>query len=264
MKVPNVLLRAAATLLLLASLPAHSQIKDNGPATIVITYRSPPAERAAFRSFMERDGVVQFEQWKKEGVFRDYQVLFSAHTGERVGQFDMAVILQFASFVATESWKEIDRRMPGGLSPAGLALGAPHLTSLAYPIGQGEGAARNPAKATYVMGLYEVLVDAASYAKYATGYLEPQLKGWLAEGAITAYSIHQSHPYQAPAHAPWTALLVLEYADMRALADSEIVKERVRVRLAGDPAWKALSDDKAKYRKAKGFVFADPVILPAR
>src|SRR5882672_8276577 len=94
-----------AFLWLVGACPLAAQIRDNGPMTLVITYKSPPEKRAAFRGFMETTGATQFEQWKKRGVFTDYQILFSSFAGENVGHFDMAVILQFASFVAAAPWK---------------------------------------------------------------------------------------------------------------------------------------------------------------
>jgi hypothetical protein len=44
--------------------------------------------------------------------------------------------------------------------------------------------------------------------------------------------------------------MVLEYADSRALGNREVVKNKVRAELAaGDPVWKAFSDDKTAVRK---------------
>jgi hypothetical protein len=256
-------MKALASLLLaLACLAAHAQVKDNGPTTIVITFKSPLDKRAAFRAYMEGPGVRQLEQWKKEGVFQDYQVLATSFAGEQVGQFDVTVLLDFATFTDVARWKEIDRRMPGGLSGEALTLAGIDTTTLAYPIGRATAPRRDPSKAAYVLGLYEIEVGPAEYTKYAKGYVEPQLKGWLDGGAMTAYAMYQSHPYQRPALSKWTFLLVLEYTDMRALASSDDVKETVRVTLEKNPAWKALSDDKGSKRKAKGFVFADAITLP--
>ena len=254
---------AVALLLLLASLSPSAQVLGNGPTTIVITYKSPIEKRAAFRALMETTGVRQFEQWKKDGVFQDYQVLATSFSAEQVGRFDMTVLLEFASYVDVSRWKEIDRRMPGGLSAEALALGAPDTTTVAYPIGRGAAKARNPSKAAYVLGLYEIEVAPGAYTKYAKGYVEPQLQGWMAAGAMTGYAMYQSHPYQRPALAPWTFLLVLEYTDMMALADSDAIKDKVRIGLEKNPSWKAFSDNKASMRKAKGFVFADAIVAPA-
>ncbi len=264
MRLPGPVLAAAAAAALLAAQSANvfAQVKDNGPTTLVITYKAPAAHRAEFRALMEKTGAGRFVQWQREGVFSDFQILFASYSGQNVGDFDMAVILQFASFADTARWREVDRRMPGGLSRAALALAAPDRTTLAYPVGSGAASKRDPRRAAYVLGLYEVVVDAAAYTQYARGYIEPQLRGWLEEGALTHYAMYQSHPYQSAAQAPWTFLLVLEYADPVALAASDAVKNKVRARLEADAAWKAFSDNKATMRKAKGFVFADAITGP--
>ena len=264
MRLPAALvLRGAAALLFLLVSPApFAQIRDNGPTTLVITYKAPVEKRSAFLAQMEASGVTQFEQWKKEGVFRDYQVLATSFTAEQVGRFDLAVILEFAAYVDVARWKEIDRRMPGGLPAAALALGAPDTTTVAFPVGRGASSQRNPAKAAYVLGLYEIEVEPATYTKYAKEYIEPQLRGWMDEGALSAYAMYQSQPYQRPAIAPWTFLLLLEYRDMAALAESDAIKDRVRAQLEKSPSWKAWSDNKASMRKAKGFVFADAIVAP--
>lgn len=85
----------------------------------------------------------------------------------------------------------------------------------------------------------------------------------MAEGALCAYAMYLSQPYQNAATAPWTFLLVLEYRDMKALAESDIVKGKVREQLAADPAWKSFSEGRVAMRKAKGFVFADAIVAPA-
>jgi hypothetical protein len=238
-------------------------VRDNGPTTIVITYSSPIEKRAAFRAFMEGPGVRQFQQWKREGAFRDYQILGTSLSAEQVGKFDVVAILEFDTYADVSRWKEIDKRTPGGLFAEALALGHPETTTVAYPVGRGAAKARDPAKAAYVIGLYEIEIAPAAYTRYAKGYVEPQLRGWMEEGAMTAYAMYQSQPYQRPQLAPWTFLLVLEYADMTALAASDAVKDKVRARLEKDPAWKTFSDDKASVRKAKGFVFADAIVVPA-
>ena len=56
---------------------------------------------------------------------------------------------------------------------------------------------------------------------------------------------------------------MLEYRNLKALAESNLVKDRVRERLMRDPAWKAFSDSKEKMRKANGFVFVDALRPPS-
>ncbi len=234
-----------------------AQIKDDGPAAVIIEYKTSAQKRAAFRTHMETAGVRQFAQWKKEGVFSRYRIFYGTYADAGAGAFDMMAILDFPSFSATARWREIEKRMPGGLSPLGLTLGAPDHTSLVYPVGDGEAAGRDLKKNASLIGTYQIQVDPLAYEKYAKGYIEPQFKGWIAEGALSAYTMYQRQPYQNPSDQPWTFLIVLEYRDLKALAESNLVKDRVREKLMRDPAWKAFSDSKETMRKANGFVFVD-------
>lgn len=255
---------AIAILLLVAPSAADAQIKNSGPMSIIIAYKSPPEKRAAFRAHMESTGVRQFEQWKKAGVFKDYQIFAASFAGQRIGNLDIAVILDFESFANTARWKAINKRMPAGLSPAALALGHPEHLTLVYAVGQGAAKVRDRAKAAYVLGLYEAVVDDATYIQYARGYVEPQMKGWLEEGVMSAYTMYIAQPGQNPTAAPFTFLLAMEYTDMASVANSDAIKEKVRERLKLDPVWKAFSDDKGTKRKAKGFVLADAILIPAQ
>lgn len=240
------------------------QVKDNGPTSLVITYRCPPEKRPELRAFMETRGVGQFERWKQQAVFQDYQVLFSPYAASAVGAFDLMVIVDFAHYTDLVRWKEIERQMPGGLSPEGLSLAVPVRTALTYPVCRAAGPKRDAARSAYVIGLYTRLVNNAEYERYATGYVEPQLRGWMQSGTLSAYTMYQTQPYQEDLEeSPWTSLLLLEYTTTAALADSEKAKREVRRQLAGDAAWKALSDTKERYRKAKGFVFVDLITPPA-
>ena len=252
-----------ALLVWLTPLGVLAQIKDDGPAAIVIAYKTAVDKRAAFRSHMETAGVRQFAQWKKEKVFSRYRIFYGTYADAGAGTFDMMVILDFPSFSATARWREIEKRMPGGLSPEGLTLGTPDRTSLVYLVGDGVAPKRDQTKTASIIGTYQIQVDPLVYEKYAKGYVEPQFKGWIVEGALSAYSMYQRQPYQNPSDQPWTFLIVLEYRDLKALAESNLVKDRVREKLMRDPAWKAFSDSKENMRKANGFVFVDALLPPS-
>lgn len=256
-------LRVAVWLLIcFTSSGGLAQIKDDGPASIIITYRTSAEKRAAFRAHMETTGARQFAQWKKEGVFSRYRIFYGTYADAGSGAYDMMVVLDFLSFSATARWNDIEKRMPGGLSPQGLALGVPDRTSLVYPVGEGEAAKRGATRSAWVIGTYQIQVEPAVYEKYARGYIEPQFKGWIEEGALYAYTMYQRQPYQNPADPPWTFLIMLEYRDVAALAQSNVVKDRVREKLMRDPAWKAFSDSKQTMRRANGFVFVDALLAP--
>jgi hypothetical protein len=125
-------------------------------------------------------------------------------------------------------------------------MAAPQSSTLADEIGHGEVAKRDASKAVYLLLRYEVLVDPSHYLKYVNGYVAPQFKGWLREGALTGYWIYTP---QNPG-GPWSAFMVLEYADNLALGNREVVKNKIRSELAAsDATWKAFSDDKTAVRK---------------
>ena len=210
---------------------------------------------------METTGARQFAQWKKEGVFSRCRIFFGSYADAGAG-YDMMVILDFPSFSATVRWNQIEKRMPGGLSQQGLALGVPDRTSLVYPLGEGQAAKRDATQSAWVIGTYQIQVEPAAYEKYAKGYIEPQFKGWIEEGALSAYTMYETQPYQNPADLPWTFLIVLEYRDASALAQSNVVKDKVREKLMRDPVWKAFSDSKQTMRRANGFVFVDALPTP--
>ncbi|MDQ6910899.1 MAG: hypothetical protein M3Z84_08995 [Actinomycetota bacterium] len=239
----------------LAAMPALAADADGGePVSIVIAYKARPETRAAFRALMETDGAARFARWQKEGLFRRMHLLFTPYAGS--SPFDMIVILDFARYTDLGRWKEIEQRMPGGLTPEALALAGPESSWLAELFVHGESPEHDPAKAADLLSFYEVVTDAARYRKYVEGYTVPQLKGWIEAGVLGAYSMYVNQGVGTS----WNALLVLEYKDMAALAQREAVKAGVRQRLAAsDPVWKAWSNDKGTIRNERSLVAADPV-----
>ena len=236
-------------------MPSLALEADGGePVSIVIAYKARPETRAAFRAHMEAVGAARFARWQKEGVFQRMHLLFTPYAGS--GAFDMIAILDFARYGDLGRWKEIERRMPGGLSPEALALAAPESSSLAELFVHGESRDHDAAKSADLLSFYEVVTDAARYRKYVEGYTVPQLNGWIEAGVLGAYSMYVNQGVGTS----WNALLLLEYKDMDALARRETVKSGVRQRLAAsDPVWKTWSNDKGTIRNEKSLVAADPI-----
>src|SRR5258707_12879182 len=96
---------------------------------------------------MEGAGVRQLEQWKKDGVFRDYQIQATSFAGEQVGHFDVAVLLDFAAFAGAARWKQGDRRLPGGVSAEPSSPGGIATTTIPYPIAPAAAAPPAPSPA---------------------------------------------------------------------------------------------------------------------
>jgi hypothetical protein len=232
---------------------------SDGPVSLVILYRAKPEKRIEFRSWLKNDGAARFAKWKKEGVFANHQVLFS--TFGATSTFDAAIILDFAHYTDSARWKEVEKNFPGGLTDEALKLAAPESTSYSDALAHGVSANRDLSKSVYLMTFYEVVTDSPKYKKYAEGYVVPQMKGWLAEGALSGYSLYLNHN---PLGKPWDAMLLLEYSDIAGVARRDDVKAKVRVQLAAsDPVWLEWSKDKSAIRHEVTIVMAD-ALAPAK
>ncbi len=251
---------AAATLL--GSANVLGQEKGEGPASLFITYQCKAENKAAFRAHMTGAGVNQFEKWKKEGVYKDYLVIFSSFVNSGPTAPDMLVRLDFAKYVDISKWKDIERAMPSGLSAHALALCSPvtsYLADLTWD--GGPSAKRDLSKAVYLWIPYHLAENTskAEYKKYFDVYVKPQNDGWLKEGALSWWGVYLN---QHNTGAPWDIIFLYEYADMVGLAKRDNIKESVRAKLRSDPVWKAASDNKQKLRIEDQVIIMDP-ILPA-
>jgi hypothetical protein len=237
-----------------------AQEKGEGPATLFITYRCDPANRPAFRRHMESVGVTQFEQWKSEGAFKDYLILFSAFVNDGPTAPDMMVRLDFARYVDTAKWRAIERSSPAGMSAEALKLCTPKTTYFAdLNYEGGPSPKRDLSKASYLWIPYhlEKGVGKPVYKKYFEGYVKPQNDGWLADGALSWWGVYFN---QHNTGTPWDMLFLYEYSDIVGLGRRDNVKEAIRSKLRNDPAWKQLSDDKQSYRWEDQVIVMDPII----
>jgi hypothetical protein len=246
-----------AAVLLALSAGAAAQEKGDGPSTLFLTYKCDPASRAAFRAHMAGPGVAQLERWKREGVYRDYLVLFSSYVNRR--QLDMLVRLDFAAYADTERWKAIERTMPGGLSADALRRCAPETAYLADLASEGADPGRDRARGIYLYIPYhfEKGIGKPEYRKYFEAYVKPQNEAWIAEKALAGWSMYLN---QHAAGAPWDALILYEYAGVAGLARRDVIKGGVRARLRNDPAWKAVSDSKEGVRTEDQVIVMDPIL----
>ncbi len=252
----------AALVLLAMPLRAPAQEKGEGPMSIFITYQCAPDKRAAFRAHMGGAGVNQFEKWKKEGVFKDYLVLFSAYVNSGDTAPDMLVRLDFDRYVDSAKWKVVERTTPAGMSPEALRLCAPVTTYLAdLNFHGGPTAKRDLSKAVYLWIPYhlEKGIGKPTYKKYFETYVKPQNEGWIAEGALSWWGVYFN---QHNTGRPWDMIFLYEYSDIAGLARRDQVKEAVRVKLRNDPVWKKASDEKQSIRIEDQVIIMDP-ILPA-
>jgi len=226
-----------------------AQAEVNAPTALIMTYRAKPGARAKFRSIMQGEGVDQFEQWKKAGVFASYLALFTSYAGDSVP--DMFLVVRFNHFSDLVRWQKIEESFPGGL-PADAQLIASVDTSSTADIVKESHAAPATKESQFFVLEYDVLVDMPKYTNYVLGYAVPQFDAWEKTGALSSYA---SYVNQNPAGAPWSSFIVLEYKDLQALAAREVIKDKARAELAVSNAeWKKWSDDKTAMRKEKAAI----------
>lgn len=246
---------ALACTLLYAQCFAQDASPYNGAmTTLIMEYKAAPMNRLALRSHMQDEGLPRLEAWKREGRLLDYKVLFSRYVDNKA--WDMLTLLRFADGAQAARWKEIEQTLPAGLAPGALALLASVDSNPADQWFQGGASKGN---GVYLVIPYDYLVSTDKYLAYLAGYLAPQLGGWLADGALSAYGVYLGR-YAVDRH--WSALLVLEYNGEQGIAARERTTQKVRAQLAqNNPGWLAWSKDKAQMRTTRQYVLADELKL---
>jgi hypothetical protein len=244
---------AAAFVLCSAIVPgapaARAQTEGDGPTALIITYHAKPGARAQFRKIMQAEGVAQLERWREAGVFANYQALFTTYAADSVP--DMFLVLRFQHFSDLARWQKIEEAFPGGLTTAAQAVASPQTADTADIVKESSVAPTTRESQFFVLE-YDVLVDMPRYTSYVLGYAVPQFEAWEKAGALSSYA---SYVNQNPAGAQWSSFILLEYKDLKSLAEREVVKNNARAALAvSNPAWKKWSDDKTAVRKEKAAI----------
>ena len=247
-------LRTSSTLLLAAlfvSAPqaCFAQAEIDGPTALITSYRAVPESRTMFRSIMQTEGVVQFEKWKKAGVFASYQALFTTYAGNSVP--DMFLVLRFNHFTDLAAWQKIEEKYPGGLPADAQLIAAADTSGTADIVRESSTLPTTPDSQFFVLE-YDVLIDMPKYTSYVLGYVVPQFEAWEKAGVLSSYACYVN---QNPAGAPWSSFILLEYKDLKSLAAREVIKNQARAELASSNAtWKRWSDDKTAVRKEKAAI----------
>ena len=219
---------------------------DTGPLGLLITYRCEPAKRPAFRSYLEKEGLAQFEEWKQGGVLQEYQLFFNWYVDE--GTWDAMVMLRFREYADVAHWKVIEESMPGGLSQEALKLATPKTTSSVDTVWRSpaEEAKADHRESVFLLIPYKYLVLVDEYKAYVDGYVIPQLDGWVKEEALRSYKVLLN---RFPTGDRWGSMLVLEYKDHESFGFRKRVKNKVRAGLRDNPEWVAWSDRKRTIRQ---------------
>jgi hypothetical protein len=233
--------------------------QGGGPRQLLITYRSQPADRPAFRAYLQGEESVMLEKLKSEGVLKNYQILFNPFV--TTGTWDAMTVLSFSSYGATQRWKEVERKFPGGLNATGLKLAKPLQTysaDLAW-----EGAADDPGPESkhvfYVIPYSYNSLD--QYKAYVDGYVIPQVQGWIKEGVLSRYALYLNRYSVGD---PWDALFIYEYRDLDSFGKREETVAKVREPLRLNPTWKHLNDIKSTIRSESENTIAEAISSRAR
>jgi hypothetical protein len=228
---------------------------DTGPTSLIITYRTAPADRLALRDYLQREGLRQFEQWKGAGAMKDYRVFFNRYVDN--DNWDMMLVLSFARYADVARWHEIERASPAGLSLQALAKVLSIVTTPSDLL-RSRSAARASDQPVFVILPYDYTVSTKEYISYLDSYVAPQYDGWLEEGVMAKYDLYLARYGSARF---WSALFILEYRNDEALGSRDKVLAKVRARLRDNPAWKAISDSKQNVRVGRQYVIADELKL---
>ncbi|MDH7974451.1 hypothetical protein QH494_19860 [Sphingomonas sp. AR_OL41] len=239
-------------LALIAGCAAPALAAERKDTSLIIALYAKPADRVALRNLLEHGQADRLRRWKADGVLAGYRLIFTRYAD--TGMWDAMEQLTFADDAALARWNAVERQAPAGLDTAALALVTSIETTPAMRVrNDTAGAAQNP---VMLVIPYQALVPPGEYLGYLDGYTIPQFRGWMEEGVLQSYDILTS---AYPAGRAWNAMIMLNYRDDAALARRDTVVSRVRARLALDPAWKAISDNKKAIRSERVLAIADQI-----
>jgi hypothetical protein len=219
---------------------AQDELQD-GPKSLVISYRTSAAHRPAFRHYLASDLAPRLRAMKAKGEITDFRIFYSWYRQPSV--WDGLVILRFPTFQAVSRWNALEHDEPGGLDPEGLTLADP-VASYSSDMSW----SRNPddlrdGEVYYVIP-YEYRNE-SEYRAYVKGYVLPQFDGWIESGALTGYELYMN---RYGSGSPWDSLFIQHYRDMTAFGQRQALTASVRAKLRTDPQWQAWSDKKADIR----------------
>lgn len=232
-----------------AGASARAEAPAGGPQSLLVTYRCKPADRPAFRNHLEQVELERLSAWKAQGWLTRAQILFNVY--DDVDTWDAMLVMSFADYDdGVRRWQEIERTQPGGLDARGLALGEPVQTYSA-DLSWAEGDWGGPGNVFYVIP-YEYNAE-AEYRDYVDGYVLPQVRGWMKDGALAGYRIYMN---RNPVGRRWDSLFIYSYRDLHAFGRREAVLAEVREGLVNDARWKTLNEKKRNIRSEQDNVIA--------
>lgn len=215
------------------------------PVHLIIRYQAEKNREPQFRNELTTHSRKRLEEWKRQGMFRSYRIFSSSTFSE--SSWDGMLILTFNRFADVGNWMRIEQSYPGGLDSTALSFGHPVASDIwdlpfsGGPIDQPESSGKESIFLVKPYG-YD---QRAIYMLYATAYVTLQFNTWLSSGTLRSYGIYLNREPTGPA---WDILMVLEYQDIKTLADREAVKTGVGTELQKSPAWDLLNRMKLSIR----------------
>jgi hypothetical protein len=228
-------------------------LQATGPTDLLIFYRVAPASRPAFRKIMQTDGVARLRHFQEEGHIAKSNIYFSRYADS--DSWDMVLVLHFNSYADISWWNHVETGAPGGLPAAALALTTEISTYPVDVIASHTSETRMDTDPHVILVVpYQVVIPLPEYERYATGYVQPQLEGWMNAGILSDYRLTLG---RGAAGKPYSAVLLLEYKDDASFGLRDRVLAETRQRLAANAEWKAFADTKQTIRTEKPAIIAD-------
>jgi hypothetical protein len=237
---------------------AAENVVSGGPRQLLIAYRAEPANRPAFRAYLESREAALLHKLERQGVLTGYQILFNPFVQPRT--WDAMLVLSFNRFTDTRRWLDIEQRSPGGLDAQGLKLAKPLSEYSADLIWEGEAADQRPADGHifYVIP-YTYLSSVGQYKAYVDAYVIPQLQGWIKAGVLSRYRIYLNR-YPVGDPEPWDALFIYDYRSLESFGRRDETIAAVRQTLRADPDWAKLSATKSALRTESENTIAESLV----
>jgi hypothetical protein len=235
-----------------ANAPSAASLQATGPKMLAITYRAEPRHRPAFRTYLAGAMTRKLRDLKARRVIAGHKIFYSWYA--QPNTWDAMLLVSFHNFADTAKWNTIERDNPGGLDAEGMALARPEMTVPADL----EWTAPDPAEKgrVYYFLPYEYH-NASDYRQYIPGYLLPQLKGWMEDGALAGYDILMN---RYPVGPSWDSLIIQKYRDIESFGRRQEVLDKTRVGLRQNPTWMDWHERKGKIREESENTIAE--LLP--
>lgn len=254
-KIRRYLLIAAAFIL-----PLTHVAQADDSVSLIQAYKAKPADRPAFRAWLQKAGIKQFETWKKAGKIQNYLILFNPYVPNSQSD-DVTLVVDFPNMAATAAWREIEKTMPGGLPAEALKLATPEPGVLTEIIGRVDSdPSVNPGKAAYQ--ILKIKISAIpAYKNYVKNYTVPEMTKLKEEAhAISGFTSYLNREHT---HATWDVMAVIQAPDMDTLVHADEAKPKVRAELAdASPEFKTLMENKAKTRSEISVTNTEAIVAP--